>query len=144
MVVNMIQESYIHLYVIDHLVNSKIFLLKKLFLKKHLIQNDQNSKPLEKEDKIKITLVNNSSVKYKKRRNIQLKPRDRIFVKGYGFQSFARNRGKNIGNNVSKNLSGESSQKLLDHAKQSATDALKTTPKKAIHKIVEATGDFDW
>ena len=70
MVVNMIQESYIHLYVIDHLVNSKIFLLKKLFLKKHLIQNDQNSKPLEKEDKIKITLVNNSSVKYKKRRNI--------------------------------------------------------------------------
>ena len=55
----MIQESYIHLYVIDHLVNSKIFLLKKLFLKKHLIQNDQNSKPLEKEDKIKITLVNN-------------------------------------------------------------------------------------
>ena len=66
----MIQESYIHLYVIDHLVNSKIFLLKKLFLKKHLIQNDQNSKPLEKEDKIKITLVNNSSVKYKKRRNI--------------------------------------------------------------------------
>ena len=55
----MIQESYIHLYVIDHLVNCKIFLLKKLFLKKHLIQNDQNSKPLEKEDKIKITLVNN-------------------------------------------------------------------------------------
>ena len=59
MVVNMIQEPYIHLYVIDHLVNCKIFLLKKLFLKKHLIQNDQNSKPLEKEDKIKITLVNN-------------------------------------------------------------------------------------
>ena len=55
----MIQESYIHLYVIDHLVNCKIFLLKKLFLKKRLIQNDQNSKPLEKEDKIKITLVNN-------------------------------------------------------------------------------------
>ena len=35
--------------------------------------------------------------------------------------------GKNIGKNVSKNLSGNNSQKILDNAKQSATDALKTT-----------------
>ena len=35
--------------------------------------------------------------------------------------------GKNIGKNRSKNLSGEYSQKLRDHAKHSATDALKTT-----------------
>ena len=41
-------------------------------------------------------------------------------------------------------MSSKCSQNLLDHAKQSATDALKTTSKKAIHKIVEATGDFDW
>ena len=38
--------------------------------------------------------------------------------------------GKNIGNNINKNLSGKYSQKLFDHAKESATDALKTTSKK--------------
>ena len=40
--------------------------------------------------------------------------------------------GKNIGKNISKNLSGKYSQKLLDHAKQSAADALKITSKRAI------------
>ena len=49
--------------------------------------------------------------------------RDRIFVKGYGFLCFAKNMSKNIGKNVSKNLCGKYSQKLLDHAKQSAADA---------------------
>ena len=34
--------------------------------------------------------------------------------------------GKNIGKNISKNLSDKYSQKLLDHAKKSATDVLKT------------------
>ena len=34
--------------------------------------------------------------------------RERIFVKGYGFLSFA----KNIGKNITKNLSGKYSQKL--------------------------------
>ena len=34
------------------------------------------------------------------------------------------------------------SQKLLHHDKQSATDALKTTFKRAIQKITEATGDL--
>ena len=29
-------------------------------------------------------------------------PRDRIFVKGYGFLSVARNVGKNIGKNIGK------------------------------------------
>ena len=53
-----------------------------------------------------------------------------MFVKGYGFSSFAKNMGKNIGKNVSKNLSREYSQKLLDDAKKSTTDALKTTSKK--------------
>ena len=33
--------------------------------------------------------------------------RDRIFVKGYGFLSFARNISKNIGKNISKNLSSK-------------------------------------
>ena len=60
--------------------------------------------------------------------------RDRRFVKCYGFLSFAKNIGKNIGKNISKNLNGKYSQKHLDHAKQSATDALKTTSKRAIKK----------
>ena len=32
-----------------------------------------------------------------------VQPRDQIFVKGYGFLSFAGNMGKNIGKNISKN-----------------------------------------
>ena len=55
-----------------------------------------------------------------------VQPRCRIFIKGYGFLSFAKNRGKNIDKNISKNLSGKYRQKLLDDAKQSATDAFKT------------------
>ena len=51
-----------------------------------------------------------------------VQPRDKIFSKGYGFLSFAKNIGTNIGKNISKNLLGKQSQKLLDHAKQSATD----------------------
>ena len=37
--------------------------------------------------------------------------RDPIFVKGYGFLSFAKNIGKNIGKNISKTLSDKESQK---------------------------------
>ena len=52
---------------------------------------------------------------------------------------FAKNMGWNIGKNVSKNASSEYipsllavHQKLLDHAKQSAADSLKTSSKRAI------------
>ena len=55
-----------------------------------------------------------------------VKPRDRIFVKSYEFM------GKNIGKNISKNLSGKYSQKILDYAKQFATDTFKTTSKRVI------------
>ena len=48
---------------------------------------------------------------------------------------------KNIGKIIIKNLSGKYSQELLDHAKESATDALKTASKRAIRKTAEATGD---
>ena len=34
---------------------------------------------------------------------------------------------------------GKYSQKLIDHAKQYATDAIKTTSKRAIQKTAEAT-----
>ena len=53
-------------------------------------------------------------------------PKNRIYVKGYGFWSFAKNMGKN--------LSDKYGQKLLDSAKKSATDAIKTASKRAIQK----------
>ena len=67
-----------------------------------------------------------------------VQPRDRIFVKGYGFSSFATNMGKNIGKNISKKLSGKCSQRVLDHAK-SATNGLKTTSKRVFQKTAETT-----
>ena len=39
---------------------------------------------------------------------------------------------KNMAKNISKNLSGKNSQKRLDHAKISTTDALKTSSKRVI------------
>ena len=45
--------------------------------------------------------------------------------------------GKNTGKSISKNLNGKCRQKLLDHAKQSPTDAKK---KRAIQKTAKATG----
>ena len=59
-----------------------------------------------------------------------IEPRDRIPVKDYRFLSFA------------KNLSLKYSQKLLDSARNSTTDAIKSTSKKAIQKTAEATDDL--
>ena len=66
-------------------------------------------------------------------------PRDWIFIKGYGFLFFDKNMSKNV---KKKNASVKYSQKLLDHAKQSATDAFKTASKRAIQKTAEATTDL--
>ena len=41
-----------------------------------------------------------------------------------------------------KSLSNKYSQKLLDSAKKSTTDAIKTASKRAIEKTTEATGDL--
>ena len=54
-----------------------------------------------------------------------IQPRETIFAKDYGFLSFAKKISENIDKNTSKNLSDKYSWKLIDHAKQSATDALK-------------------
>ena len=64
------------------------------------------------------------------RMRCSIEPRDRIYVKGYGFLSFT------------KNLSNKFSQKLLDSAKKSITDATKTEYKRAIQKTAEVTGDL--
>ena len=71
-----------------------------------------------------------------------IQPRDRMFVKGYRFLSFAENMVTNISKNISKTLSGKYSQKIFDHAKKSATDMLKTSSKRVIQETAEATGDL--
>ena len=60
--------------------------------------------------------------------------RDQIFVKSCVFLPFAKNMGKNIGKNINKHLNSKYSRKLLDHAKQSTTDALKIASKKSNSK----------
>ena len=44
--------------------------------------------------------------------------------------------------NMGKSLSNKYGQKLVDSAKKSTTDAIKTASKRAIQKIAEATGDL--
>ena len=63
-----------------------------------------------------------------------IEPRDRIHVKGYGFLSFPKN--------IDKNLSNKNGQNLLDSAKKSTTDDIKTASETAIQKTAEATGDL--
>ena len=71
-----------------------------------------------------------------------IEPRDRIFVKVYGLLSFAKNMGKELGKNISKYVSEKYSLKLLDLAKQTATDTLKTASEKVIQKIAEAADEL--
>ena len=59
-----------------------------------------------------------------------IEPRNRVYVKGYGFMSFA------------KNMSNKYGQKLFHTAKKSATDAIKTSSKRAIQKTAEATANL--
>ena len=63
-----------------------------------------------------------------------IEPTDRIYVKRSGFLYFAKN--------IGKSLSNKYGQKLLDSAKKSTTDAIKTASKRAIQKTAEATGDL--
>ena len=63
-----------------------------------------------------------------------IEPRERRYVKGYGFVSFAKNIGKNISNKYG--------QKLVDSAKKSTTDPIKAASKRAIQKTAEGTGDL--
>ena len=72
---------------------------------------------------------------YKNEIFIRTKRYERIwiygYVKGYGFTSFARS--------ISNNYYGK---KLVDTAKNSAADAVKTASKRAMQKTAEATGDL--
>ena len=48
-----------------------------------------------------------------------IEPRNRIYVKGYGLLSFAKNMGKSLSNKYDQ-------KKLLNSAEKSTTDAIKT------------------
>ena len=93
----------------------------------------QRSKPLVIENKINIIIV-------KCDKNALFSSTQRC--KSYECLFFTKNVGRNIGKNISKNLSGKYSQKLLDHDKQSATDALKFTLKRVIQETAEETVDL--
>ena len=60
--------------------------------------------------------------------------RDRIYIKGYRFLSFAENMGKSLNNKYG--------QKRLDSTKKSTTNAIKTASKRAIEKVAEVTSDL--
>ena len=51
-----------------------------------------------------------------------IEPREKKYVKGYRFLSFAKNMGTHA-TKVAKNLNNKYGQKLLDNVKKSATDA---------------------
>ena len=54
-----------------------------------------------------------------------IEPRDRVYVKGYGFMSFARS------------MSNKYGKKLVDTAKKSATDAIKLLQKEQYKKLLK-------
>ena len=56
-----------------------------------------------------------------------IEPKSRKYVKGYGFQSFARN------------ISNKYGKQLLDTATKTGPDALITTSKKVAQKATEIT-----
>ena len=64
-----------------------------------------------------------------------IEPRDRIYVKGYGFLSLAKNMGKSLSNKYG--------QKLLDSAKKSITDAKELLQKEQL-KNSRSNWWFDW
>ena len=63
-----------------------------------------------------------------------IEPKNRIYVKVYGFLSFAEN--------MSKTSSNKYAQKLLGSAKTVTTDAIKTASKRAIQKTAEVADDL--
>ena len=64
-----------------------------------------------------------------------IEPRDRRYVKGYGFLPYAENIGKNVSNKYSEKLVDSA---IMSGATKVATDAMNTASKSA----AEATGDL--
>ena len=78
-----------------------------------------------------------------------IEPRERRYIKGYGFLSFARNFGNKYGKKLMNtaiktgaNFNSKYGKKLTDTAIKTGKDFATTAGKKIIHKSAEATGDL--
>ena len=78
-----------------------------------------------------------------------IEPRERRYIKGYGFLSFAKNfsnkYGKklmNIAIKTGTNFNSKYSKKLTDTAMKTCKDFTTIAGKKIVHKSAEATGDL--
>ena len=78
-----------------------------------------------------------------------IEPRERRYVKGYGFMSFARNFGNKYGKKLmntaiktDKNFNSKYGKKLTDTAIKTGKDFVTIAGKKIVQKTAEATGDL--
>ena len=78
-----------------------------------------------------------------------IEPRERRYVKGYGFMSFARNFGNKYGKKLmntaiktSTNVNSKYGKKLTDTAIKTGKYFATIAGKKILHKSAEATGDL--
>ena len=78
-----------------------------------------------------------------------IEPRERRYVKGYGFMSFARNFGNKYGKKLMNtaiktgtNFNSKYGKKLTDTAIKTGKDFATIAGKKIVHKSAEATGDL--
>ena len=78
-----------------------------------------------------------------------IEPRERRYIKGYGFLSFARNFGNKYGKKLMNtaiktgaNFNSKYGKKLTDTAIKTGKDFATTSGKKIVHKIADATGDL--
>ena len=78
-----------------------------------------------------------------------IEPRERRYVKGYGFMSFARNFGNKYGKKLMNtaiktgtNFNSKYGKKLTDTAIKTGKDFATIASKKIVHKSAEATGDL--
>ena len=78
-----------------------------------------------------------------------IEPRERRYVKGYDFMSFARNFGNKYGKKLMNtaiktgtNFNSKYGEKLTDTAIKTGKDFATIAGKKIVHKSAEATGDL--
>ena len=78
-----------------------------------------------------------------------IEPRERRYIKGYGFLSFARNFGNKYGKKLinraiktGTNFNSKYGKKLTDTAIKTGKDFTTIASKKIVHKSAEVTGDL--
>ena len=73
-----------------------------------------------------------------------VQPRDRIFVKGYGFSAFAKNAGRNIAKNISKTLISNTVRNALIMLISLLQMQLKVLQNKQFKSRSRSNWRFDW